>query len=321
MISKFLSNTQRSTKFLSNYRSVAALCTSAPSSAPSIPNRNNENFYSERQSQTRHHQQRRQSFSSKPLRRLKLKDERLKCAQHLDPLGNILPKSEWIHVNGTLPICSLNEIVGSFENLLRKEEKEFGLVDLEALWNPIQDSKVPTLSLEDNENAIVQAAHVVISPFGRPNGWLLKLANRSLVNAVLSRSQQNHIHVTWKVVQVKEYEYSKEKEIEQDPAHANGLLVDDSMVRFENCPYGFKEEELRLRLSRFDLAPTGKTVIKWKGETTDGKKAPLMYVVRFADASWARAAVRELQSMKINEKTIKLVQYPNQMRYDEDLKQ
>lgn len=305
-----------------HHRRSVALLTSAPaqsiitmpySTADSVTSK------SERFPQKRHHQKPKSSTPRrKALPRLKLKDEILQCAKHLDPNGDILPKSEWIHVNGTLPICSLNEIVTTFEDLLRREEREWGLVDLDSPWNPIQDPKVPTLSLEEENKAIVQAAHVVISPFGRPNGWLLKLPNRSLVNAILTRAQQRHIHVTWKVVQIKEYDYTKEREIRQDPAHANGLLVDDSMVRFENCPHGLKEEEVRLRLSRYDLAPTGKTVIKWHGETTDGKKAPLMYVVRFADASWARAAVRELQSLRVNGKTIKLVQYPNQIRYNDD---
>jgi hypothetical protein len=259
---------------------------------------------------------------------LKLQDERLPCFQHLDPTGDILPKSEWIHVNGTLPICSLEEVVQSFETMLQREESDWGIVDLEAPWNPVQDSEVPSLSLkkqqqdqdqdQDHIGEIVQAAHVVISPFGRPNGWLLKFSNRSLVNAILTRAQQDHIHVTWKVVQIEEYTYSRAKELEQDPAHQNGLLVDDSMVRFENCPFGLTEEEIRLRLSRYDLAPVGKTIIEWEGMTNDGKKAPLMYVVRFASPAWARAAVREMQALQVRGKIVKLVQYPNQLRNDDE---
>eukprot|EP00980_Cylindrotheca_fusiformis_P003832 scaffold858_cov123-Cylindrotheca_fusiformis.AAC.8 len=243
---------------------------------------------------------------------LELRDERLKCSQHLDPTGEILPTSEWIHVNGTLPICSMDEVIQSFERILRREEAESGIVDLDALWNPLQDSKVPSLSLEDN---LVQAAHVVVSPFGRPNGWLLKFANRSLTNVILEKAQRDHIHVVWKVVQVREHHYCPKEELENDPAHHNGLLVDDSMVRFENCPFALTEEELRLRLSRYDLAPTGNTIIKWGGKTDDGKRAPLMFVVRFASPAWARAAIREMQSLALHGKIIKLVQYPQQMRY------
>jgi hypothetical protein len=235
----------------------------------------------------------------------------------LDPKGTILPRNEWIHVNGTLPICSLDEVISSFEKMLKREESECGIVDLEAPWNPLQDENVPTHSL-DPSTPIIEAAHVVISPFGRPNGWYLKFSNRSLVNTILTRSQQNHIHVTWKVVQIKEHEYDKETALQEDPAHANGFVVDDTMVRIENCPYGLLEEEIRLRLSRYDLAPKGKTVIRWEGETNDGKKAPLMYVVRFASAAWARAAIREVQSLRLNGKIVKLVQYPKQMRYEEN---
>ena len=263
---------------------------------------------------------------------LKLSDEWLPCAQHLDPEGVILPTSDWIHVNYTLPICSLAEIVSCFETLLRQEEEEKqGIVDLDALWNPLQDEKVPTLTSlgggeggeggedgEDNNNNMIQAAHVVISPFGRPNGWFLKLASRSLVNAILTRGQEEHIRVAWKLVSVTEYQYSKEKEMRDDPAHANnGLVVDDSMVRFENCPSNMNSQALRHLLSRFELETKGETVIRWRGKTNDGKIAPLMFVVRFADAAWARAAVRELQSSKLDGvNKLKLVQYPKQKRYE-----
>ena len=151
----------------------------------------------------------------------------------MDPKGKILPKSDWIHVNGVLPICSLEDVLSSFEKMLRQEEAR-GIVDLDAPWNPVQDEAVPTITLDNLNTPMVEAAHVVVSPFGRPNGWYLKFANRSLANAILTRSQETEIRVAWKLVQVQEYYYHKEKENANDPAYANGLVVDDSMLRYES---------------------------------------------------------------------------------------
>jgi hypothetical protein len=216
------------------------------------------------------------------------------------------------------------EVVSTFENLL-VQEAERGIIDLEADWNPVQDAQVPTLSIDDDNSIVeVQAAHVVLSPFSRPNGWHLKLPNRSMVNALLTRAREQHIRMAWKLVQIEEYDYISSKQRddgkEQDYARANfgSTIVDDSMVRFENCPGGLTDEYLRYLLSRYDLAPQGNTVIRWRGRTSDGKEAPLTFVVRFASAAWARACVREFQSMKIDDKLVKLVAYPKQLLYKEE---
>eukprot|EP00934_Nitzschia_sp_Nitz4_P003522 Nitzschia sp. Nitz4//scaffold21_size171442//159282//160355//NITZ4_002192-RA/size171442-processed-gene-0.32-mRNA-1//1//CDS//3329542504//3512//frame0 len=258
---------------------------------------------------------------------IRLQDVRKPCAQHLDPTGKMLPTSEWIHINGTLPVCSLEQVLSAVDLLLH-EELIRGVIDLEADWNPIQDPYVPTISPE-MEDPLIEAAHVVISPFGRPNGWYVKLRNRSFANAILTRAQNEHLKVGWKAVQVSSHKYIPLSELQRtkgrrkknvallDPALANGLVVDDSMVRIENCPHDLTAEYVRYLLSRYDLAPHGDTVIPWKGQTNDGKVAPLMYVVRFASPEWARAAVRECQATIVNGKEVRLVQYPRQLRYEE----
>ena len=71
---------------------------------------------------------------------------------------------------------------------------------------------------------------------------------------------------------------------------------------------------MRLMLSRYDLAPLGPTVVRWEGTTSDGKKPPLMFLVHFADPSWARAAVRAFQSKEIEGQALRLAQYPKQIR-------
>jgi hypothetical protein len=40
--------------------------------------------------------------------------------------------------------------------------------------------------------------------------------------------------------------------------------------------------------------------------------------VRFASPAWARAAVREMQALQVRGKIVKLVQYPNQLRNDDE---
>ncbi len=257
---------------------------------------------------------------------LLLRDVRLPVAQHLDPDGSTLPTSDWIHINGTLPIGSLDQVLHSVELILREEDQK-GIIDLDAEWNPVQDPQVPLVMLEGyvhtrrpHKPSMVEAAHVVLSPFGRPNGWHLKLTNRSLVYALLDRSRQQQIRIGWKLVTVQEYHYSKERHQQEDPAIAgnNGLVVDDTMVRIENCPPDMDSSFVRHFVTRYELAHHGNTVLKWKGETNDGKIAPLMFIVRFASASWARAAVRELQASVIHGKTIKLVQYPKQILYQDN---
>jgi hypothetical protein len=232
------------------------------------------------------------------------------CAQHLDPQGMMLPTSDWIHVDGILPNSSLEMVVDTFSKVL-VDEQDIGIVDLDALWNPVEDPAVPTLAPLDNnvQNNWIQAAHLVLSPFGRPTGWYLKFPNRSIVNSIVSHAQLHPLFCAWKPIKVTEYKYR------QEPLSPNPT-VSDSMIRFENTPRSLSADQLRLMLSRYELATEGNTVVQWKG-SVEGKTAPLMFVVRFADASWARAALRDMQSTMVENKNLVLAQYPRQIRCDE----
>jgi hypothetical protein len=164
----------------------------------------------------------------------------------------------------------------------------------------------------------VRKAHVVLSPFGRPTGWNLELANASMVNALLSASNDSRIsgsiRIGWKFAQVKEY-HPPPSPVDKDPKDSTTMLtVDDTMVRFESCPNTLTQDHLRHLLSRYELAMTGETIVKWKGMTNTGDYPPLTYVVRFSDAAWARAAVREMQAFELDGKTMKLIQYPRQLK-------
>jgi hypothetical protein len=202
-------------------------------------------------------------------------------------------------------------VVDTFSKVLVNEQA-IGIVDLDALWNPVEDPAVPTLAPLDNdsEQHWIQAAHLVLSPFGRPTGWYLKFQNRSIVNSIISHAQLHPLFCAWKPIKVTEYNYR------QEPLSPNPVVT-DSMIRFENSPKFLTADQLRLMLSRYELATEGNTVVQWQG-SVEGKTAPRMFVVRFADASWARAALRDLQSTVVEDKTLVLAQYPQQIRYDQD---
>ena len=240
-------------------------------------------------------------------------DTTLPCRHHLDPQGKKLPTSSWVQITGTLPITSLNDVLSSIEQLLHNQfTSRDGVVDLEAPWNPIRDEDIPLLHMtEDDKDAPyrVQEAHVVLSPFGRPTGWKLKLANPSMVHAL---RKLKCIQVGWKTVQVKVIHPETGGEKKYATNQVDGYVVDDSMVRFESCPDTMTAEQLRMLMSRFELARSGPTVLPWKKATSDGKSHN-MFIVRFLDASWARAAVREKQSMYRDGRRLRLIQFPKQL--------
>ena len=180
------------------------------------------------------------------------------------------------------------------------------------------------------ESFRVVKAHVVLSPFGRPTGWNVKLANPSLVHALLTAAKnarvKGSLRIGWKFAKVKEYHppsssnssrnniKSHKKQPSHDPKDTRTMLVvSDSMVRFENCPPTLTEDYLRHMLSRYELTPKGSTILRWRGQTSDGRIPPLTFVARFASPAYARAAVREMQGKFLDERPIKLIQYPRQL--------
>jgi len=273
-----------------------------------------------------------------------------------------LPTTNWIQLYGSLPMTSLEEVLDTIELILREAAENNNGILMNLERSPLVPSQNDTTSSSDdddhdsdhesedddmaqrpeytrdtnhdpaNNNFLYKSdtilrAHVVLSPFGRPNGWNIKLANSYLVQAILSEAKKNKvpgtIQIGWKFATVQEYHPKKKSTKHQRWINHHDtrtmLVVNDSMVRFENCPPELSEVHLRDRLSRYELTPKGNTVIQWRGRTPDGKDPPLTYVVRFASPAYARAAVREMQGNEFwweNErqmKPIKLVQYPKQL--------
>ena len=281
----------------------------------------------------------------------RFRDASLPARKHLDPNNSMLPTSDWVQIFGALPMTSLEEILVSIEGVLEQEFHKGTIVDLDADWNPHKDGEAPPLvpnvlevpvqatpqrpeyaldkgflpdDHDDDTTTLVQMecfrvikAHVVLSPFGRPTGWNLQLANPSMVHALLSYAHsarvKGNLRIGWKFAKVQEYvppsvDYSANK-----GDTSSMLVVSDSMVRFENCPHSLTEDYLRHMLSRYELSPKGSTIIKWKGQTSDGRVPPPTFVVRFASPAYARAAVRELQGKLMEGRPMKLIQYPKQL--------
>lgn len=280
----------------------------------------------------------------------RFRDASLPSRKHLDPNNSFLPTSDWVQIFGALPTTSLEEVLVSIESVLEQEANKGTIVDLDADWNPHNDGETPPLvpsilevpvqatpnrpeySLDkgivpdelDDDTTLVQMecfrvikALVVLSPFGRPTGWNLQLANPSMVHALLSYAHtarvKGNLRIGWKFAKVQEFVPPPIDSTNNHKDTSTMLVVSDSMVRFENCPNSLTEDYLRHMLSRYELTPKGSTIIKWKGQTSDGRVPPPTFVVRFASPAYARAAVRELQGKLMEGRPMKLIQYPRQL--------
>jgi hypothetical protein len=229
-------------------------------------------------------------------------------AKQLERGGEKLPQSCWVQVDNIPPLSSLNAILMGVKKALDMEQGR-GIVDLDAPWETEQDGIIPFVAPNSEEWALT--AKVILSPFGRPTGWHLRFQNRSIVHALLTHARETPIRCAWKRVGIKEG-----RGVSVDPSSSsepNQAHVSDATLRIENCSDDTTESVLVRFFSRYDLTQQGASVIQWRGETSDGKVAPRTFIVHFADASWARAALREKQSAFLKGKTLRLAQYPKQI--------
>lgn len=229
-------------------------------------------------------------------------------AKQLESGGEKLPQSCWVQIENIPPLSSLNAILMGVKAAL-DIEKGRGIIDLDASFQPEQDGILPFVS-PDSEEWVLNAK-VILSPFGRPTGWHLRFQNRSIVHAILTHAREAPIRCAWKRVGIKEGKgLSIEPSSISDPNEAH---VSEATLRVENCSDDTYESVLVRFFSRYDLTQQGASVVQWKGQTSDGKVAPRTFLVHFADASWARAALREKQSAFLKGKTLRLAQYPKQI--------
>jgi hypothetical protein len=228
-------------------------------------------------------------------------------AKQLESGGEKLPQSCWVQVDNIPPLSSLNAILMGVKTALDIEQ-ERGIVDLDASWEPEEDGTIPFLPT--NSEDWVLTAKIILSPFGRPTGWHLCFQNRSIVHALLTHARETPIRCAWKKVGIKQGTGVSAVSSASDP---DETLVSDATLRVENCSDDTMASTLVRFFSRYDLTQTGSSVVQWEGITIDGKVAPRTFLVHFADASWARAALREKQSAFLKGKTLRLAQYPKQI--------
>jgi hypothetical protein len=207
-----------------------------------------------------------------------------------------------VRVDNIPPLSSLDAMVMGVTKAL-KAEQERGIVDLEAVYDPHDSASVPFLSYDGRW---VKKAHVILSAFGRPMGWHLQFDNRSIVHALLTHARENQVLCAWRKVEVQEFR-GREEEVLQ---HFHE--ISDSTVRIENCPPNVQRLNLVNLLSRYDMKD-GNSIVKWGVEKLEETNVPRTFLVHFADASWARAAVREKQSHMIKGRELRLAQYPKQL--------
>jgi hypothetical protein len=274
----------------------------------------------------------------------------LSCATSSTTLGHhlkaqgetVMPASTWVQIEGISPISSLEAMLSSIRSVLDAEQA-LGMIDLDAPWSDGQP--VPFLSFKaeqasgnnnddqhadkTHEDKWVRQAMIILSPFGRPTGWYLRLDNRSVVYVLLKHAEENPLQCTWKTVKVQEYQSPNGHMSEEPLTHGNCIVhrrLSDHTLRVENCPTSVSNISLMNFFSRYDLQFGEDAIERWQGVTNDGKKCPpTTCLVHFADASWARAALREKQATFIskfgrqvvtddsNPHPLRLIQYPRQI--------
>jgi hypothetical protein len=206
-------------------------------------------------------------------------------------------QSNVIEVQQTPPMSSLDDIVRSISRVM-DEELELGIVDLDG-----ELRANGTLPMVSKSGDWVQSATFILSAHARPTSWRIEFENRSIAHAFLQRAKTSPFVLVWKPVPVIEY---------KPPLLEPLFEVDDSMIRVENFTDCTTIDSMRHLFRRYDLLPSGPTVVPWVSEQTGFT----VFIVKFADPSWARAAVRELQGVEVNQVALRLAQYPKQMVRD-----
>lgn len=194
-----------------------------------------------------------------------------------------------------IPIMStLEDIVNSINQVL---DSSTAIVDLDAPWK--SGGQVTIL---EPPNEWIRSAKIKLSSHGRPSAWKIEFQNRSIAHAFLEYSRAYEFLCAWKPVSVVALPEPHQKDDD------NNVEVSDSMIRVENCNDDMTVDHIRHLFRRYDLTREGPSV-RVISEGSQHK----VFLVCFADPSWARAAVRELQGVRVKQDHLRLAQYPKQI--------
>ena len=211
-----------------------------------------------------------------------------------------LPTSSWVIIRNIPPLSTLADVLQSVNEVM-DAQAEGGIVDLDAVW---KGGGQVTMLESDSSQEWVRSAHLGLSSQGRPNAWRIQFSNRSVAHAFLEYSRASQFRCAWKPVKVEQWEEQQSKE---------PLEVSDSVIRVENAGDGVTVDNIRHLFRRYDLTREGQSVRVFN-ENMSSK----LFLVHFADASWARAAVRELQGVRVQQNFLRLAQYPRQLIVSDD---
>jgi len=207
-----------------------------------------------------------------------------------------LPSSGWVIIRNIPPMSTLTDIVNSVNEFMDALAGG-GIVDLDAAWKG--GGQVNMLQLDSSQEWL-RSAHIVLSSHGRPTAWRVEFFNRSMANAFLEYSREHRFHCAWKPVDVEPWDYQE--------GNTDAIDISDSMVRVENAADDVTVDHVRHLFRRYDMTPVGPSV-RLFNEASQHK----LFLVHFADPSWARAAVRELQGVRVRQNLLRLAQYPKQL--------
>jgi hypothetical protein len=226
----------------------------------------------------------------------------------------------WIRISDISPLSSLEAMIEGIGESLEEELANEGIVNMDALYTP--GGTQPNLTREaatggpdrSSSDPFVLEAKLILSPFARPCGWYVRLRNRSLAEVLIRRGKAGkQLVCAARRVKVNQYNLPKKGET-QFEGHLPALS--DAMIRIENCPGDLTKVALLNFFSRFDLSLSKEheSIVPWSGVTPEGRQASHpTFLVHFADASWARAALRERQGAKMSGQIVRLVQFPRQL--------
>lgn len=175
----------------------------------------------------------------------------------------------------------------------------------------------------DNEVSLdmcrVVEARMILSRMKRPAGWFVRFEHPAVASCLVNITSSQPLIVGWKPASVM-FSYRPQT---SNPAFHEAFQLDDSVLRVEGVHRGASEANLRTFFQNHRLADErfGNPAIQKVIAATDGNhifrkpNQPIYstFWVRFEDASWARAAVRERQGVLIFGHRVSLIQYPRQL--------
>ncbi|CAB9512939.1 expressed unknown protein [Seminavis robusta] len=273
-----------------------------------------------------------------------------------------IPTSEWIHVGDISPISTLESMVEGINEALDAHLATHGgivhvddstqLLDFQDMF-PNHHHHATTNDDDEEEQVMVQEdlfrwvqqAHLILSSYGRPAGWKVQLANRSIAYALLQQHAKTCVQSTWKPLTIAPFTENTPQHNTNNaqcvqarlekPSNDNGFghnhvfydcdldqssldWIDDSVVRVENCGDDHYDAAMDLfhLFGSYELkAPS---ILQWTLQH-DGHGPRSTYLVRFEDPDWARAAMRDKQGHVMprsnnRDKSLRLIQFPKQKR-------